>query len=152
MDTIKLLAIGAGFVVILGAIGLTWRQGTVTWQHVVVFCLGAVLAGISGVSAQGGVDGKWEVTIGQIAKAANETTQATSDQANAIAALSQRVEQLQTEIQSLRVSVAASARPGQPPPPPPAPPVASAEVQKNLNSSRDSVRRSLQILRTLPAF
>jgi hypothetical protein len=149
MDIIKLLAIGAGFVVILGAIILTWRQRVVIWQHVIVFCLGSVLAGISGISAQGDEGGKWQFTIGEIAKAANETTQATSDQANAIAALNQRFDQLQMEIQSLRVSVA-SARPGQPPPPPPAPPVASAEVQKSLNSSRDSVRRSLQILKTLP--
>ena len=149
MDIVKLLAIGAGFVVILGAIILTWRQRVVTWQHVVVFCLGSVLAGISGISAQGDEAGKWQFTIGEIAKAANETTQATSNQGDAIAALSRRFDQMQMEMQSLRRAVAA--RPGSPPLPPAAP-VANAEVQKSLNSSRDSVRRSLQILQTLPKF
>src|ERR1700756_4171670 len=102
MDVIKLFGVGAGFVVIFGAIGLAWRQGVLTWQHVIVFCLGSVLAGVSGISAQADQDGKWQFTIGEIAKATTANNEAANSQADAIAALSQRADQLQSEMQSLR--------------------------------------------------
>ena len=54
-DLIKYLAVSAGFLMIAAATVLALRQ-SISWHHVVIFSLGGVLAGISGVQLQAGKD------------------------------------------------------------------------------------------------
>ena len=100
MDVFKLLAIAAGFLTIGAAALLAFRPSTIAWQHVVVFSLGAVLAGISGIQLQGGA-ANWSVNIGQLAQAAQQSSAATTQQADALDALGKRIDQLQLAVASL---------------------------------------------------
>lgn len=101
VDILRLLAVVAGFAMILSASVLAFRQ-TIQWQHVIVFCLGGVLAGISGVQLQVGKD--VNVSIGQLAQATSQTSSAAAQQADALAALNTRVDQLQAAIQALHTA------------------------------------------------
>jgi hypothetical protein len=98
-DTLKLLAVLAGFAMIVAATVLAIRQ-TMQWQHVVVFAFGGVLAGISGIQFQANGDSV-SVNIGQLASATQQASAAASQQADAIVALNSRVDQLQKAIQAL---------------------------------------------------
>ena len=111
VDVLKLLAVLAGFAMIIAATILALRQA-IQWQHVVVFCLGGVLAGISGVQLQAGKDNV-SVNIGELAAATSQASTATGQQADALAALNTRVDQLQAAIQALHT---ASASPSSPQP------------------------------------
>jgi len=99
IDILKLLAVLAGFAMIAAATALAFRQ-TMSWQHVIVFCLGGVLAGISGVQLQGS-DTSWSVSIGQLADATAKANQAAQQQSDALAALNSRVDNLQAALQAL---------------------------------------------------
>lgn len=101
-STIQFLGIVAGFLMIAVASVLAFRQ-SMTWQHVLVFCLGGVLTGISGVQFQ---SQGMSVTIGQIASATNLASTASSQQAEAITTLSSRIDQLQDEISQVLVKTA----------------------------------------------
>jgi len=100
VDILKLLAVLAGFAIIIAATVLAWRQ-SIQWQHVVIFSLGGVLAGISGVQFQAG---NVSVDIGQLAGATAQASAATTQQADALAALATRVDQLQAAIQALHAT------------------------------------------------
>jgi len=103
--TLQLLPVMAGLLLIVGGLILAFRQSMST-QIVLVLALGAVLAGVSGVQFQFN-EGGMSATIGQLKSAGEETT-AASDQlaaanqelASELAALNQRVNQLQASIQS----------------------------------------------------
>jgi hypothetical protein len=103
MDILKLLAIAAGFLTIGAAAVLAFRQKTIAWQHVAVFSLGAVLAGISGIQLSGDAS-KWSVNIGQLAQATTDNSKATTQQADALLALGKRLDQLQTTVASLEAA------------------------------------------------
>ncbi|HEY1612245.1 MAG TPA: hypothetical protein VGF97_00960 [Rhizomicrobium sp.] len=93
-NVLQILGICAGFAMILAATVLAFRQ-SLAWQHVIVFCLGGVLTGISGIQFQ---SKDVSVTIGQLAQAAVQTNTASTQQADAIASLNTRVDQLQQAI------------------------------------------------------
>ena len=134
--TLQLLAVLAGFAMIIAATMLAFRQA-MTWQHVVIFCLGGVLAGISGIRLEGGAS-NWSVSIGQLKEAADNTSSASLELADAIAALSTRVDQIQ-----------AAMKQGATPPP-----IASAEANavflRSLNSSRNFSRRARDLSSRVP--
>lgn len=103
-DTLKLLAVLAGFAMIIAATVLAIRQ-TMQWQHVVVFAFGGVLAGISGIQFQANGDSV-SVNIGQLASATQAASAASVQQADAIVALNSRVDQLQKAIEALHAASA----------------------------------------------
>src|SRR6266446_7916495 len=105
IDIVKLLAILAGFTMIIAATVLALRQ-SITWQHVIVFCLGGVLAGISGIQLQAS-ETNWSVSIGQLKEAADSSDAASLKLADAVEALDQRMDQLQAAVQ--RVASASGA-------------------------------------------
>jgi hypothetical protein len=139
IDIVKLLAIVAGFTMIIAATVLALRQ-SITWQHVVVFCLGGVLAGISGVQLQGSGT-NWSATIGEVKNVAENTNEATVQLVNAVAALKDRVDDLQTSVQ--RISAAG----GRGPAPPPQLP--TAEINRALEQSRALSARASELSRRL---
>lgn len=153
---VKLLGIIAGFVMILAATVLALRQKTLSWQHVIIFCLGGVLAGISSVQLQASKD---SITVGigeQLAQATSNVSEATSRQADALASLDKRLNQLQSAVEALQTARVAGA--GQPQPPVILPTTQQkSEFSGLLNQSRASnqaaLRDSLEVrkaLSTLP--
>jgi hypothetical protein len=106
-DILKLLAVIAGFAMIAAATALAMRQ-TIQWQHVIVFALGGVLAGISGVQFQASAD-TVSVNIGELANATSQASAAAGQQADAIVALNTRVDQLQKAIEALHAAGGAPA-------------------------------------------
>src|SRR5258708_3278826 len=102
-NTLQLLSIAAGILTIVVAGILAYRQSAITWQHVVVFSLGGVLAGISSVQMQWGA-GTGSIGINSVHELAGATKQASdasAQQAEALAALNKRVDQLAETTQTL---------------------------------------------------
>jgi hypothetical protein len=129
MDT-NHLSIYAGFFMIGAATALALWQKTMSWQHVIVFCLGGVLTGIPGLhlNAQGD---SVTLDVGQkLAAATDSVGEANAKQADALASLGKQVDQLQTAVaalQSARVAAAAAAPAAAPGPAP----VALPSVQQH---------------------
>ena len=132
VDLVKLLAILAGFTMIIAATVLALRQ-PISWQHVIVFCLGGVLAGISGVELQASQT-NWSVSIGQLKEAADSSGAASLKLADAVESLDQRVDQLHAAVQ--RVTAANAGRGGTPTT------IPSAEVKSIVTSSRAFLARA----------
>ena len=141
MDWIKLGSLCAGFVVILAAFALAWRNNTTSWTHLAIFAIGGVLAGISGIQLQGT---GWSVDIGQIRDAAAKTSTAAADQADGLKLLNDRVDQLQRLVSSVAAAKASapetvpSVGGGAPTENGPAPTPASANWQKQIEQLRAS--------------
>jgi hypothetical protein len=105
MTAETLLPIIAGFILIVGAMVLAFRQ-SMSMMHFLVFALGAVLVGVSGVQLQFDGDGL-SASIGQLKAASADSSAATQELLEAnkeigmeIAALNERVNQLQAQVKS----------------------------------------------------
>ncbi|MBV9993291.1 MAG: hypothetical protein JOZ72_18610 [Alphaproteobacteria bacterium] len=99
---ITLIGMLAGFVMIGAAAGLAFKQG-MTWQHVIVFAFGAVLAGISSIQIKFGDS---SVNIGQtVTQIANASTQ----QDTTLTALNERMDKLQAAIDAISKTSSAQA-------------------------------------------
>lgn len=103
MTAETLLPIIAGFILIVGALVLAFKQ-SMSMMHVLVFALGAVLVGVSGVQLQFNEDGL-SASIGQLKAASADTSAATQELVEAnraigmeIAALNDRISQLQAQL------------------------------------------------------
>jgi hypothetical protein len=103
MTAETLLPIIAGFILIIGAMVLAFRQ-SMSMIHFLVLALGAVLVGVSGVQLQFDGNGL-SASIGQLKAASADTSAATQELAAAnkelgmeIAALNERVNQLQAQL------------------------------------------------------
>ena len=105
MTAETLLPILAGFVLIIGAMVLAFKQ-SMSMMHFLVFALGAVLVGVSGVQLEFGEDGL-SASIGQLKAASADTSAATQELVEAnreigmeIAALNERINQLQAQLKT----------------------------------------------------
>jgi hypothetical protein len=105
MTAEALLPIIAGFILIIGAMVLAFKQ-SMSIMHILVFALGAVLVGVSGVQLQFGENGL-SASIGQLKAASEDTSAATQELVEAnkaigmeIAALNQRIDQLQAQLKT----------------------------------------------------
>jgi len=105
MTAETLLPIIAGFILITGAMVLAFKQ-SMSMMHFLVFALGAVLVGVSGVQLQFDGDGL-SASIGQLKAASADSSAATQELLEAnkeigmeIAALNERVNQLQAQLKS----------------------------------------------------
>ena len=103
MTAESLLPIIAGFILIIGAMVLAFKQ-SMSIMHFLVFALGAVLVGVSGVQLQFDEDGV-SASIGQLKAASADTSAATQELIEAnkaigmeIAALNERINQLQAQL------------------------------------------------------
>lgn len=94
----QILAIGAGALMIVVAAVLAFRQ-SMSWQLVVVFCLGAVLSGVSGVTIQ---SQDLSVKIGQVALATQNTNSSSQQQNAALTIVTNRLNQLDQEVSALQ--------------------------------------------------
>lgn len=142
---LQLLGIFAGLVVIAAAAFLAFREKEATWKHVMIFCLGGVLAGVSGVQFSVNDKGDVTATIGQVRAATQQAASASLEQEAAIKTLSLRVDSLQTAIaaqQDLINTKLASA--GTPPPQQQLTVVTDALKESNLGSKSlfESLTRS----------
>lgn len=103
MTAETLLPIIAGFILIIGAMVLAFKQ-SMSAMHFLVFALGAVLVGVSGVQFQFDGNGL-SASIGQLKAASEDTSAATQELVAAnkeigmeIAALNERINQLQAQL------------------------------------------------------
>lgn len=98
---VTLLPLLAGVGLLLAGIVLVFVQKPSTWTHIIVLCLGGVLAGISGVQLSFNNEG-FSATIGQsinqLKEAADTANTANVDLANAVTSLSMRVSELETAL------------------------------------------------------
>ncbi len=97
-DAVKWFGLLIGLVMVVSAGVLAIRQNTTSWQHVFIFALGGVLAGISSVQFSVDPNGAISATIGQVKQATQSAASASLEQENAIKSLSQRVDSLQQAI------------------------------------------------------
>ena len=103
MTAETLLPIIAGFILIIGAMVLAFKQ-SMSMMHFLVLALGAVLVGVSGVQLQFDENGL-SASIGQLKAASANTSAATQELVEAnkeigmeIAALNERINQLQAQL------------------------------------------------------
>ena len=98
IDSAKLIGLLIGLLVVVFAALLSYRQKTTTWQHVFIFALGGVLAGVSSVQFSVEANGSVTASIGAVKQATQSAASASLEQENAIHSLSQRVDNLQLAI------------------------------------------------------
>jgi hypothetical protein len=104
-----LLPIVAGFILIIGAMGLAFRQ-TMSGPLLIVFALGAVLVGVSGVQLQFNESGV-TASIGELKSASMDTGAAIDALAAANKQLGQAVAALTTRMSQLQASLKQPAPP-----------------------------------------
>ena len=110
-DAVKWFGLLIGLVIVVSAAVLAIRQNTTSWQHVFIFALGGVLAGISSVQFSVDPNGAISATIGQVKEAASQTASASLAQSEAIDALRTRVDNLQSAIAAQQTVAANAAAP-----------------------------------------
>ncbi|MBV8977904.1 MAG: hypothetical protein JO261_09290 [Alphaproteobacteria bacterium] len=107
--TIAQFGMLAGFLMIAVAAGLAYKQN-LTWQHVIVFAFGAVLAGVSGIQIKVGDN---SVNIGALqAQTVTQIANSSDAQQKTLAALNDRMDKLQAAIDAISKTA-----PGQAPSP-----------------------------------
>jgi hypothetical protein len=117
-QTTHWVVIGVGAIAIIGGMASYWRN-TERWMAPVVFAaVGAVLLGVSSVKMNFTPEGG-SVEIGPVVAASKTNADAAQKNADAIAAMGQRFDSLQTAIDDLKTQVntrmAAQAGPPAPP-------------------------------------
>ena len=143
---VSLIPLLAGVGLLIAGVVLIFLQ-QVTWKHLFVLSLGAVLAGISGVQFSVNDEG-FSATIGQsinqLKEATNTANTANVDLANAVSSLSMRVSELETALQQTAKAGTPAAeavvRAGR----------ISADVTRLLNQSRANSERAKDLIARTP--